>query len=150
MDSPGDDICRVFLCVQCPCMYNHDACILQLHVVWSGGVYCCEMESCLLICLPGVGGFQTYTAFIPSPSLSLFDSKLQGERVRCSSWMFACRVAILSDSPDQPQTQTPFNITFPQSVQLHQISSSSCCCGKQLLVSALVFDKHIRLLFTLP
>lgn len=41
----------------------------------------------------------------------------------------------------------------------HQITCSSCCCcctrlgslcGKQLLVYALVFNKHIRLLFTLP
>lgn len=62
-----------------------------------------------------------------------------------------------SHSPKHFKGKALSTSPFTYTVQCHQTACPWCCCcvrfgslcGKQLLVCALVPDKHIRLLFTL-
>lgn len=121
---------------------------------------CSLVKHCVFLCkcvywsddwlIPGEWNFLPGCAALShSPFLSL--------NLACLSWLSTCWVSILRPLNTSPKHNLPlFKITFP--FKCASCSSYGCCCcciwfgslcSKQLLVCALVSDKHIRLLFIL-
>lgn len=125
---------------------------------------CVIAELCLLICWSDDSArrkkrFQR-TRLSFTSSLSLFSLNYgAGTFPTAAGYSHALLEYCQFPPNNKKKNNLPFKITFLYSVWLHQIAcSSGCCCccirlasrfDKQLVVCALVSDKHIRLLFIL-